>query len=69
MILAMTIVTFLAQGSMVKALIMAVLGVGLSQIGIDIVTGHSRFTFGLPNLEDGIKLVPLVMGASGSRRF
>ena len=65
MILAMTIVTFLAQGSMVQAVIMAVLGVALSQVGIDAVSGHSRFTFGLQNLEDGIKLVPLVMGLFG----
>ena len=65
MILALTILTYLARGSMIKAIIMAVLGVILSQIGIDIVTGKARFTFGITDLEDGVGLVPLVMGLFG----
>lgn len=65
MILALSLLTYLAQGPMIKALIMAALGVGLSQVGIDLVTGRARFTFGITHLEDGIGLVPLVMGLFG----
>jgi putative tricarboxylic transport membrane protein len=65
MVLALTILTYLAQGSMLKAVIMAVLGIILSQIGSDIVTGHLRFTFGIAELEDGIGLIPVVMGLFG----
>ena len=65
MILAMTILTYLAQGSMVKAILMAFFGVSLSQIGMDIVTGHPRFTFGITDLEDGVGLIPVVMGLFG----
>jgi putative tricarboxylic transport membrane protein len=65
MILALTILTYLAQGSMIKAVIMAALGVSLSQIGMDIVTGHTRFTFGITELEDGVGLIPVVMGLFG----
>ena len=65
MILALTILTYLAHGSMLKALIMAILGIALSQIGLDIVTGQARFTFGLINLQDGLGLVPVVMGLFG----
>ena len=65
MILALTILTYLVQGSMIKAVIMAAFGISLSQIGIDIVTGHTRFIFGITYLEDGIGLVPLVMGLFG----
>lgn len=65
MILALTILTYLAQGSMIKAIIMATLGVSLSQIGMDIVTGHTRFTFGITELEDGVGLIPVVMGLFG----
>jgi putative tricarboxylic transport membrane protein len=50
---------------MIKAVIMAALGVGISQIGMDLVTGHARFTFGIPELEDGVGLIPLVMGLFG----
>ena len=65
MILALTILTYLAQGSMIKAVIMAALGVSISQIGMDLVTGHARFTFGIPELEDGVGLIPIVMGLFG----
>jgi putative tricarboxylic transport membrane protein len=65
MILALTISTFLAHGSMVKAIIMIALGISLSQIGLDIVTARTRFTFGITDLEDGPGLIPIVMGLFG----
>jgi putative tricarboxylic transport membrane protein len=65
MVLALTIVTYLAHGSMLKAIIMAVLGIAFSQIGTDLITGEPRFTFGIMELEDGVGLVPLVMGLFG----
>lgn len=64
-ILALTLLSYLARGSMVKAIIMAILGVGLSQIGIDVVTGRVRFTFGIIDLEDGLGLAPVFMGLFG----
>jgi putative tricarboxylic transport membrane protein len=64
-VLALAILSFLAHGSVVKAIIMAILGVSLSQIGIDGVTGRTRFTFGLIDLQDGLGLVPVVMGLFG----
>ena len=64
-ILALTLLSYLAHGSMVKAIIMAILGVGLSQIGIDVVTGRVRFTFGIIDLEDGLGLAPVFMGLFG----
>jgi putative tricarboxylic transport membrane protein len=65
MVLAIIMLTYLAQGSMIKALMMAALGLILSSIGMDIVTGDLRFTFDLLGLSDGIGLVPLVMGLFG----
>jgi putative tricarboxylic transport membrane protein len=65
MILGLAVLTYLSHGSMIKAVIMATLGVSLSQIGMDIVSGQLRFTFGMANLEDGIGLIPLVMGIFG----
>jgi len=64
-VFALIILSYLAHGSMIKALIMAVLGVSLSQIGIDIVTGRLRFDFGIVELQDGLSLVPVVMGLFG----
>jgi putative tricarboxylic transport membrane protein len=63
--LGLTLVTYLASGSMVKALIMACVGLLLGFIGVDIVTGVERFTLGLTVLLDGVGLVPVIMGLFG----
>jgi len=65
MVLGMTLLIYLASGSIPKALMMAVLGVVLGIIGIDPTSGVQRFTFNILELNDGIGLVPLVMGLFG----
>ncbi len=65
MCLGLTILSFLTRGSMVKALMMAVLGLCLSYVGMDIFTGQVRFDFGLIELSGGIGLVPMLMGLFG----
>ncbi|MFZ2447117.1 MAG: tripartite tricarboxylate transporter permease [Syntrophobacteraceae bacterium] len=65
MMLGLAIVTYLASGSMLKALMMVAVGLFLGTIGTDIVSGRDRFTFGIPVLENGVGLVPLVMGLFG----
>jgi putative tricarboxylic transport membrane protein len=65
MLLGLIILTFLAGGSMPKALIMAAFGLFLGLIGMDIMTATPRFTFGLYFLNDGVGLVPVVMGLFG----
>lgn len=65
MILGMMILTFLVSASMVRALMMASLGLILGAIGQDTVSGLTRFTFNIPELLDGVGLVPVVMGLFG----
>ncbi|MBI3001343.1 MAG: tripartite tricarboxylate transporter permease [Deltaproteobacteria bacterium] len=65
MTLGLTLVTYLARQSMIKALAMAVLGLMLSFIGLDLITGEPRFTYNIPELLDGIGVVPLVVGVFG----
>ncbi|MBI4588204.1 MAG: tripartite tricarboxylate transporter permease [Candidatus Rokubacteria bacterium] len=65
MIVGFVILTFLASSSMPKALIMAAFGLFLSTIGLDAVSGESRFTLDIIDLNDGIGLVPVVMGLFG----
>ena len=65
MLLGLIILTFLAGGSMAKALLMAAFGLFLGMIGMDIMTATPRFTFGLYFLSDGVGLVPVVMGLFG----
>ncbi len=55
----------IGSGSKLKALLIALFGMFLSEIGTDLVTGQQRFTFGSMTLIDGIPLVPMVMGLFG----
>ncbi|MEW6668762.1 MAG: tripartite tricarboxylate transporter permease [Thermodesulfobacteriota bacterium] len=62
---SMTLLTYLARGSTVKAVIMILFGLILSCVGLDLVSGMPRFVFGSPSLLDGIGFVPLTMGLFG----
>jgi putative tricarboxylic transport membrane protein len=65
MVLGTTLVTYFTHGSMLKALIMALVGVLLGSVGVDSISGRYRFTFGIPTLMDGLGLVPVIMGLFG----
>jgi len=54
-----------ASGSVIKAVGMVVLGLILGMVGTDITSGTHRFSFGIPELADGIGFVPLAMGLFG----
>ncbi|WP_309131177.1 tripartite tricarboxylate transporter permease, partial [Brevibacterium sp.] len=47
--------------SVLKGLSALVLGIGISVIGIDSVSGTERFTFGVPELFDGVSLVTVTV--------
>jgi putative tricarboxylic transport membrane protein len=65
MCMGLVIVTYLAQGSILKAIMMALVGIILGSIGLDVITGLPRFTFGINELTDGVGIIPLVMGLFG----
>src|ERR671918_1367922 len=65
MFLGLCLVTGLAGQSLAAALLMTVLGLLIALIGIDPVRGAPRFTFGIPELYDGLGFVPVVMGLFG----
>jgi len=65
MCLGLSVLLYLTHGSILRGLVMAGAGLFLSLIGQDIVTGRVRFSFGLFGLQDGVGLVPMVMGLFG----
>ena len=65
MVFSFTILIFIAGGSIVKGLLMAVLGIAIGTIGLDPTAGINRFTFNLPFLMDGVGLVQAVIGLFG----
>jgi len=65
LVVGLSLVTGLASHSLLRALIAAVIGLMLAQIGIDPVMGAPRFTFGSLDLFDGFGIIPVVMGLFG----
>jgi putative tricarboxylic transport membrane protein len=61
----LVVLTFMARGSMLKALMMAAFGIFLGTIGTDLFAGTPKFTFGIRILYDGLGIVPVVMGLFG----
>jgi putative tricarboxylic transport membrane protein len=64
-LMGLTLVTYLSQKSAEKAFMSALIGMLLSWVGLDLINGQTRFTFGLMELNDGIGVIPLVMGLFG----
>jgi putative tricarboxylic transport membrane protein len=58
----LTSVASLGGKNMVRAMLMAALGLLLNTIGEDPISGTSRFTFGAAPLYDGFSLIPALIG-------
>ena len=65
MVLGLVASIVLANGSLLHALAMIVLGLLLGLIGTDVNSGTARYTFELPQLADGIGFVVVAMGVFG----
>lgn len=61
-VFGLSIVASLAGNNLKKGILMAALGLLLTTIGIDPVTGTSRFTFGTVHLMAGISFIPVLIG-------
>jgi putative tricarboxylic transport membrane protein len=62
MVLGLVSAIALAHGSVLKAVLMTLLGLLLGSIGTDVNTGMARFSFDVPELIDGIGFVAMTMG-------
>ena len=65
MVLGLLAAVVLASGSLVKAIAMIILGLLLGIVGTDVNSGLPRFSFGIPELTDGIGFVVVAMGLFG----
>ncbi len=65
MVLGLVASVVLAHGSLLKALGMIVFGLLLGLTGIDVNSGVARYSFGVPELIDGINFVVVAMGIFG----
>ena len=62
MVLAFVSVTALVGRSLLRGMISLFLGLFIGLIGIDRVSGQARFTYGIPQLLDGLDIVVVAVG-------
>ena len=65
LLLGFFILAYMSGGSMLKTLATAALGLLLGMIGIDVMSGYTRFNFGVVELGDGVGIVPVAVGLFG----
>ena len=61
-ILGLSIIASLSGGSLLKGLAAAIVGMMVATIGLDPLSGVNRFTFGSPDLLNGIKPILVMVG-------
>ncbi len=62
MLFAMTAVSTLTGASPAKGVLATVLGLVIATIGIDLQSGQARYTMGIPEFQDGVGFVVVVVG-------
>jgi putative tricarboxylic transport membrane protein len=65
LLMGLFILAYMSGGSMLKTLAMAAFGLMLGMIGIDVMSGYTRFSFGVVELGDGVGIVPVAVGLFG----
>jgi putative tricarboxylic transport membrane protein len=65
LVLGLIFLAYMSSTSLARTLLMAVIGLLVGTIGIDNMTGHFRFSFNIPELGDGIGIVPVAVGLFG----
>ncbi len=65
MFLGLLAASTLSSGSPLKGISMVLVGLIFGAVGTDVNTGVARFTFGIPELQDGLALIAVAMGLFG----
>src|SRR6186997_861388 len=65
LIVGLIFLAYMSSTSLARTLLMAAFGLLLGCIGIDVMTGHFRYAFDIPELGDGIGIVPVAVGLFG----
>ncbi|MGB9591841.1 MAG: tripartite tricarboxylate transporter permease, partial [Candidatus Kryptoniota bacterium] len=62
MLFALVATITLSEGNLLKGALAICIGLMLSTVGIDALTGIVRFTYGMPTLNDGIDFLVVIIG-------
>jgi putative tricarboxylic transport membrane protein len=65
LVLGLIFLAYMSTSSLVRTLLMAAFGLLLGTVGIDVMTGHFRYSFNIAELGDGLGIVPVAVGLFG----
>ena len=65
LVLGLIFLAYMSSTSLMRTLLMACVGLLLGCIGIDVMSGHFRYSFDIKELGDGIGIVPVAVGLFG----
>ena len=65
MVLGLVILAYMGTGSVLRSMMMIVLGLAVAMVGIDHLSGFARFTHGRVELGDGVSFLAVAMGLFG----
>jgi putative tricarboxylic transport membrane protein len=65
LVVGLVFLAYMSTSSLTRTLLMASFGLLLGMIGIDPLSGHFRYSFDIPELGDGIGIVPVAVGLFG----
>jgi len=65
MVLGLVMVMVISSGSISNAVLTTSFGIVLGLVGVDTMSGDQRFTFGFPQLLEGVDVITLVVGLFG----
>src|SRR6185312_1307590 len=65
LVLGLIFLAYMSSTSLMRTLLMACIGLLFGMIGIDPLSGHFRYSFDIPELGDGIGIVPVAVGLFG----
>jgi putative tricarboxylic transport membrane protein len=61
-IFALSVISAIVKRNPIKGLVSATIGLMLSTVGVDLISGDTRFTFGLDQFQDGIPFIQAMVG-------
>jgi putative tricarboxylic transport membrane protein len=68
-IFGLSVIASVSGSSIIKGIVSGCIGVLVSMVGMDLITGAARFTFSNLNLYAGIKLLPALLGVFAISRM
>lgn len=65
MMMGLLTLIWMTDDSKLKGFISALIGLAVATVGVDVITGAQRYTFGSPQLISGISFIPVTIGLFG----